>query len=106
MLFRSMKSHVFIYDRGELYSGGHRHIANFRTKMHWRDKSKLTDITNGVCELLDKLPLFKIKSVALSALGCGLGGLDWIDFKRFCLDSWSVVQPEVKVLVYAPRGEK
>lgn len=57
-------------------------IANFPTKYHWRDKSILLYITRGLYVLRRDLYEMNTASVAIPALGCGLGGLDWEDVKR------------------------
>jgi O-acetyl-ADP-ribose deacetylase (regulator of RNase III) len=80
---------------------GPRYVLNFPTKRHWRDPSQLEDVQSGLEALARELCARHIQSVALPALGCGLGGL-----------SWSVVRPlierefgrvkQVRVLVFEP----
>ena len=53
------------------------YIINFPTKRHWRDKSRLIDITYGLRMLNQVIAKHDIKSIALPPLGCGLGGLPW-----------------------------
>lgn len=53
------------------------HILNFPTKDHWRSPSKLEDIVAGVCYLQRQHVEWGITSLAVPALGCGLGQLDW-----------------------------
>ena len=52
-------------------------VVLFPTKDHWRAKSKVTDIEQGLKKLRKNLVKWKISSIAVPALGCGLGGLDW-----------------------------
>jgi O-acetyl-ADP-ribose deacetylase (regulator of RNase III) len=52
-------------------------IVHFPTKRHWRDKSRLEDIEVGLFELRRQLAMPCFGSVAIPALGCGDGGLDW-----------------------------
>ncbi len=52
-----------------------RYIVNFPTKRHWRDKSRLSDIRLGLRNLHRELLRRNIRSVAVPALGAGLGGL-------------------------------
>ena len=52
-------------------------IINFPTKRHWRERSRLADIDAGLQALVDEVIARGITSIALPALGCGLGGLDW-----------------------------
>ena len=54
-----------------------RYVINFPTKRHWRDRSKLEDIQAGLEELARELHDRRIRSVAIPALGAGLGGLPW-----------------------------
>ncbi len=52
-------------------------VINFPTKRHWRDKSRYEDIKAGLEALREYLKDYVGVSVALPALGCGHGGLDW-----------------------------
>ena len=52
-------------------------ILNFPTKRHWRENSKIEDIEAGLQTLARYIVDNKLKSVAMPALGCGYGGLDW-----------------------------
>lgn len=55
-----------------------RQILCFPTKYHWQDASDLTLIENGLKLLAgDYSAKHGITKLALPALGCGLGGLDW-----------------------------
>ena len=58
---------------------GHRWFLLFPTKNHWREKSPIAGIEKGLKRLVDNYKSQGIKSLALPALGCGLGGLDWKD---------------------------
>ena len=49
----------------------------FATKRHWKDNSRMDDIEEGLKWVGDNYQKQGIKSLALPALGCGLGGLDW-----------------------------
>ena len=52
-------------------------IVNFPTKRHWRNRSRYEDIESGLSSLHDYLKEQGSVRVALPALGCGHGGLDW-----------------------------
>jgi O-acetyl-ADP-ribose deacetylase (regulator of RNase III) len=54
-----------------------RWIVNFPTKSHWKGPSKLEYIDAGLPVLADFIQMNAIESIAIPALGCGLGGLDW-----------------------------
>jgi len=49
----------------------------FPTKIVPRKRSELAWIEDGLSDLKRLIPTLRIQSVALPALGCGLGGLDW-----------------------------
>jgi O-acetyl-ADP-ribose deacetylase (regulator of RNase III) len=52
-------------------------IVNFPSKRHWIQNSKLQDIFDGIEDLQRVVRELKLNSIALPAIGCGLGGLDW-----------------------------
>ena len=49
----------------------------FATKRHWKDNSRLDDIEGGLAWVRANYQTQGIQSLAMPALGCGLGGLDW-----------------------------
>ena len=49
----------------------------FPTKRHWKESSRLSDIVQGMKWIVENYQNEGITSLALPALGCGLGGLDW-----------------------------
>ena len=66
---------MFISETGQLTNP--RYIINFPTKRHWRGKSRIEDIDAGLIALAEEISSRNIRSIAIPALGCGLGGLDW-----------------------------
>ena len=76
-------------------------IANLTTKDSWRHPSRLEWIGTGLAALAIKLEQANMKSVALPALGCGLGGLQWSDVKSIIDEVFKDSELEVKV--YAPK---
>lgn len=66
---------MFVYDTGQLT--GPRWIINFPTKRHWRGKSRIEDIRDGLAALAREIRQRGIRSVAVPPLGAGLGGLEW-----------------------------
>ena len=52
-------------------------ILNLATKDHWRNPSHLADIELGIDSIRKFLNDFPNLSIAIPALGCGLGQLDW-----------------------------
>jgi len=79
-------------------------IVNFPTKDHWRAKSKLEYISEGLDALVSDIKRYKIKSIALPPLGCGNGGLDWDVVRPMILEKLSVLD-DVSVSIYAPLNE-
>lgn len=76
-------------------------IINFPTKEHWRNPSTLTYIQEGLAALvkfLERHP--EISSIAVPALGCGYGGLDWKDVRP--LIEAHLGELEIRVMVYVP----
>lgn len=57
-------------------------VVNFPTKDKWRDSSKLEYIEKGLNALIIALPYLRelhVSKIAIPALGCGCGGLRWVD---------------------------
>lgn len=54
-----------------------KYICLFPTKIHWKDPSRKQYIEDGLQTLITTVNKLKINSIAIPALGCGLGGLDF-----------------------------
>ena len=54
-----------------------RYVVSFPTKDHWRLPSKIEWIDQGMQQMMSLLVEHDIFSVAIPALGAGLGGLPW-----------------------------
>jgi len=52
-------------------------ILVFPTKLHWRNSANLNAIVNGLHYLQANYKQWKVTSLAVPALGCGLGNLNW-----------------------------
>lgn len=78
-----------------------KYIINFPTKDHWRGQSKIEYIECGLEDLKIKIGKCKIESIAIPALGCGLGGLDW-EKVRSLIESAFADLPDVEVLLFSP----
>jgi len=78
-----------------------KYIINFPTKRNWRDKSKIEDIQTGLKALVAEVQQLGITSIAIPALGCGNGGLDWVEVKPL-IESAFVELPRVKAIVFEP----
>ena len=79
----------------------HRYIINFPTKRHWRDSSRIEDIEAGTMALAGEIRDRRIESVAIPALGSGLGGLDWKRV-RTILESGLRGLENVRITIYEP----
>ncbi|MFN0252756.1 MAG: macro domain-containing protein [Kofleriaceae bacterium] len=91
---------VFIFDRGDRSP---RWIVNFPTKRHWRDASRLDDVRDGLTDLINEVEARGIDSVALPALGYGLGGLDWKDVRPLIVEACDRLRG-VRFVVFPPRS--
>lgn len=78
-------------------------IINFPTKRHWKGASKLEDIQAGLDDLAAVIRKYKITSIAIPPLGCGLGGLDWKVVKP-CIENKLGMMTDVDITVYQPDG--
>lgn len=78
-----------------------RFIIHFPTKRHWRDPSKLEYVTSGLEDLVRSVRELHIESLAIPALGCGLGGLSWAEVEPLIVDAFETL-PDVRVLLFAP----
>jgi len=79
-----------------------KYIINFPTKDDWRSPSLMEYIYDGVSALHYEIWRWKIKSVAIPALGCGLGGLDWKDVRPVLTDL-DKIWPDVEWIIYDPQ---
>lgn len=80
-------------------------IYFFPTKRHWRLPSRLSDIATGLPLLTARVRanVGNKASVAIPALGCGLGELAWDDVRPLILDAAEGMSDAgVRVLVYPP----
>ena len=90
---------MFVFETGATI--GPRFIVNFPTKRHWKDSSRIEDIESGLRALVWEIATRGIRSVALPALGCGLGGLDWSEVRER-IESALGGLGAVRVVVYEP----
>jgi O-acetyl-ADP-ribose deacetylase (regulator of RNase III) len=76
-------------------------VVNLPTKRHWKAPSKLEDVSSGVKALSEALGRMEVRSVAIPALGCGLGGLEWDDVYPIITSEF--VHGPVTAYVFAPQ---
>ncbi|MDM8535289.1 macro domain-containing protein [Desulfobacterales bacterium HSG17] len=92
---------MFIFKTDSLVNP--KYIINFPTKRHWRGKSKIEDIKDGLNSLSKQVIDLKIKTIAIPPLGCGLGGLDWQEVRLMIENDFSIIM-DVRVFLYEPLG--
>jgi len=80
-----------------------KYIVNFPTKEHWRSKSKMSYIEEGIEDLVTIIVAYEISSIALPALGCGWGGLDWKEVKLLIEEKLERIAEKVDVIVFEPK---
>jgi len=71
----------------------------FPTKEHWKHPSQLEWIEKGLMDLRPQV--MGLESMAIPALGCGLGGLEWNDVRRL-LEKYLTPLP-VSITIYPPK---
>lgn len=89
---------MFVTETHELV--GPRFIINFPTKRHWKEKSRLEYIIDGLEDLKRVITKCGITSVAMPPLGCGNGGLDWQQVRPLIVQTMADVA--VPVQLYEP----
>ncbi|MEU4470262.1 macro domain-containing protein [Micromonospora sp. NPDC023888] len=90
---------MFLFDSAR--PGPGRYVINFPTKGHWRTSSKVADVQAGLLDLVRVVRAHGISSVAVPALGCGNGGLDWDEIRPLIERAFAAL-PDVRVLVFPP----
>ena len=76
-------------------------ILNVATKDHWRQPSRKEWITSGLANIRRLCQELEITTVAIPALGAGLGGLPWA-WVEHEIQLQLQDMDDVKALIYAP----
>lgn len=87
---------VSLINRGKL-----RYIVNFPTKQHWRNPSQIEWIADGLKDLRQFILSSGISSIAIPALGVGLGGLQWSSVKELIRAELEDLN-HVEIIVFEP----
>lgn len=96
---------IYIFDQGNLLAEEKpRYLINFPTKDHWRAKSKIEYIEDGLETLREELLKGSIRSISMPPLGCGNGGLEWSEVKSLIVERLNGL--ETRVVVYEPFMER
>ncbi|MBI2802211.1 MAG: macro domain-containing protein [Gammaproteobacteria bacterium] len=91
--------HMWIFDAGGLVTPNY--IINFPTKQHWRGKSEILSIRDGLSALVAQIKRLGIRSIAIPPLGCGNGGLQWTDVRPLIEAAFADVT-DVEVRLFEP----
>lgn len=99
---RVQTGHMFVTETDELM--GPRWIVNFPTKQHWRAKSQLQWIIDGLTDLRGFIERNQVRSIAIPPLGAGNGGLDWAEIKPRIDQTLGDLQG-VEIIVFEPTAK-
>ena len=83
---------------------GPKWIINFPTKTHWRVKTRLEWIEQGLRDLARVVNDKGIRSIAVPPLGCGNGGLGWRDVRPLIVNALSAIDG-LEAVIYEPTPE-
>lgn len=90
---------MFVTESHELF--GPRWIINFPTKTHWRVKTRIEWVEEGLKDLVRVIREKGIRSIAIPPLGCGNGGLDWREVRPLIVSALEEVEG-LDAIVYEP----
>ena len=76
-------------------------IINLPTKRHWRDGSRMEDIEAGLEALAREIQERELGSVAIPALGAGLGGLEWNGVRKAIEEKLSGLE-DIEITILEP----
>lgn len=80
-------------------------ILNMATKDHWRAPSQLSYIRTGMRNLVALLDTRVCTGIiALPLIGCGLGGLRWVDVEPLVIGAFDKSAHEYSVQIYTLIG--
>lgn len=86
-----------------VWSNGSVQILNFPTKGHWRDRSYIKDIEVGLDFIVNNYKTMGITSLAIPALGCGLGELSW-DAVKALIEEKLGNMADIEIFVFEPNS--
>lgn len=94
---------MHVHDLGQL-AGKPYYIIHFPTKDHWRERSQIHYIKEGLQALVQSIESLGIRSVAIPPLGCGNGGLAWAEVEPLIQSAFAPLSDLVDVQLFAPAG--
>lgn len=92
---------MFVTEVHEL--AGPRWIINFPTKRHWKAKSQMEWIVDGLQDLRRFLVEHQVKSIAIPPLGAGNGGLEWLTVRAEIEKALGDL--DVEILIFEPTSK-
>lgn len=78
-------------------------VLLFPTKNHWKDRSDIKGIEDGLQWIKDSYKKEGIESLAVPSLGCGLGKLEWRDVGPLLCKYLSTLNIRIKIYLPAER---
>ncbi|WP_298718474.1 macro domain-containing protein [uncultured Oceanisphaera sp.] len=93
---------MFVTETGELM--GPQWIVNFPTKQHWRAKSQMQWVIDGLADLRRFIKTHQVRSIAIPPLGAGNGGLKWADVKPHIEQTLGDLDG-VEIVIYEPTAQ-
>lgn len=76
------------------------------TKRHWRDDSEIVDVATAARHIRREAIACGVRSVAVPALGCGLGGLAWDEVRPILeAEGREMARSGITVKLYPPHEE-
>lgn len=93
---------MFVSENPEMF--GPKWIINFPTKEHWRTKTRIEWVEEGLVDLKRVIREKGIRSIAIPPLGCGNGGLRWSNVRPIIAEALADLS-DVAVVIYEPTAE-
>ena len=79
-----------------------KYIVNFPSKRHWKQRSRFEDVELSTQHLVKEVQKLRVESLAMPAVGCGLGGLNWGTVQPMLEKHLGVLQ-DMSVEIYLPK---
>lgn len=73
------------------------------TKDHWKNSSQIEWVQTILEKIADNIYEYSYPSIAIPALGCGEGGLDWNVVKPLMLSILEPVADKCEIKIYEPK---
>lgn len=94
---------VYVRQPLHVWSDTTKHLIYVATKNEWKEPSQLDWIKMGCENLVKALDHYGISSVAIPALGAGLGGLEWAPVEVVMKTVFQNDRQSKTIEVYLPR---